>query len=103
MRSRSSRFWLSFHFADQLGNLDLDADNGCQHLIDIVLRGTGLRERPEDIPLLVEHFMGMLAPYLDVPRLKLDGRTLARMAAYDWPGNVRELKNFVERSLILGW
>ncbi len=62
-----------------------------------------LRERPEDISLLVEHFMGMLAPYLDVPRLKLDGRTLARMAAYDWPGNVRELKNFVERSLILGW
>ena len=62
-----------------------------------------LRERPEDLPLLVEHFTGLLAPYLDVPRLKLDSRTLARMAAYDWPGNVRELKNFVERSLILGW
>ncbi len=62
-----------------------------------------LRERPEDLPLLVEHFISQLAPYLDVPRLALDGRTLARMAAYDWPGNVRELKNFVERSLILGW
>jgi DNA-binding NtrC family response regulator len=62
-----------------------------------------LRERPEDLPLLIDHFMGQLAPYLDVPRLELDGRTLARLAAYDWPGNVRELRNFVERSLILGW
>ena len=62
-----------------------------------------LRERPEDLPPLVEHFISQLAPSLDVPRLALDGRTLARMAAYDWPGNVRELKNFVERSLILGW
>jgi len=62
-----------------------------------------LRERPEDLPLLIEHFIGQLAPYLDVPQLALDSRTLARMAAYDWPGNVRELRNFIERSLILGW
>jgi DNA-binding NtrC family response regulator len=62
-----------------------------------------LRERVEDIPVLVEHFIGLLAPYLGVPRLEPDERTLARMAAYDWPGNVRELKNLVERSLILGW
>lgn len=62
-----------------------------------------LRERVEDIPALLEHFIGLLAPYLGVPRLAPDGRTLARMAAYDWPGNVRELKNLVERSLILGW
>lgn len=62
-----------------------------------------LRERPEDLPLLVDYFMGQLVPCLDVPQLTLDSRTLARMAAYDWPGNVRELKNFIERSLILGW
>ena len=62
-----------------------------------------LHDRPEDLPLLIEHFISQLAPYLDVPRLALDARTLARMAAYEWPGNVRELKNFVERSLILGW
>ncbi|MDP3137510.1 MAG: sigma-54 dependent transcriptional regulator [Burkholderiaceae bacterium] len=67
------------------------------------VRLPSLRERPEDLPLLVEHFISQLAPYLDVPRLAPDSRTLARMAAYDWPGNVRELKNFVERSLILGW
>ncbi|MGE5946269.1 MAG: sigma-54-dependent transcriptional regulator [Betaproteobacteria bacterium] len=62
-----------------------------------------LRERPEDLPLLIDHFIGLIAPGLDVPRLAPDSRTLARMAAYDWPGNVRELKNFIERSLILGW
>jgi DNA-binding NtrC family response regulator len=62
-----------------------------------------LRERLEDLPLLVEHFISQLAPYLDVPRLALDSRSLARMTAYDWPGNVRELRNFIERSLILGW
>ncbi len=62
-----------------------------------------LRERPEDIPLLVEHFMAQLAPSLRVAALPLDARTLAKMTDYDWPGNVRELRNLVERSLILGW
>ncbi len=62
-----------------------------------------LRDRPEDIPLLVDHFMTLLTPNLGVPPLSLDPRTLARMADYDWPGNVRELRNLVERSLILGW
>ncbi len=62
-----------------------------------------LRERVDDIPLLVDHFMGQLAPALGVPPLALDPRTLARLADYDWPGNVRELRNLVERSLILGW
>ncbi len=62
-----------------------------------------LRERPEDIPLLVEHFMTQLSPSLGVPPLALDARSLARISDYDWPGNVRELRNLVERSLILGW
>ena len=62
-----------------------------------------LRDRPEDIPLLVRHFIGQLAPSLGLPPLGLDPRTQARMADYDWPGNVRELRNLVERSLILGW
>ncbi len=62
-----------------------------------------LRDRPDDIPLLVEHFMAQLTPALGVPPLDLDPRTAARLADYDWPGNVRELRNLVERSLILGW
>ncbi len=62
-----------------------------------------LRDRPEDIPALVAHFVATLAPPLGVPPIEPDRRTLARLVAYDWPGNVRELKNLVERSLILGW
>jgi len=62
-----------------------------------------LRERPDDIPLLLDHFLAQLTPHLGVPPLVPDARTLARLADYDWPGNVRELRNLVERSLILGW
>ena len=62
-----------------------------------------LRERPEDLPALIGHFVDQIGASLDEPRPALDSRTLARLMAYDWPGNVRELKNFVERSLILGW
>ena len=62
-----------------------------------------LRDRTEDIPLLIDHFIGLLATHLGVPRIAPDRRTLARLTAYDWPGNVRELKNLVERSLIMGW
>ena len=62
-----------------------------------------LRERPDDIELLARHFIGSMAQALNVPPLDLTPRALARMAAYDWPGNVRELRNFIERSLILGW
>jgi len=60
-----------------------------------------LRERREDIPGLVRHFVARAARKLGK---RLDGATpafLARAAAYDWPGNVRELENVVERAAIL--
>jgi DNA-binding NtrC family response regulator len=62
-----------------------------------------LRERPDDIALLARHFIARMAQALNVPPLDLTPRALARMTTYDWPGNVRELRNFIERSLILGW
>jgi DNA-binding NtrC family response regulator len=62
-----------------------------------------LRERTDDIEQLARHFVASMAQALNVPPLELTPRTLAWMAAYDWPGNVRELRNFIERSLILGW
>lgn len=61
-----------------------------------------LRERREDIPELVGHFIGLLAAQLGVARIQPDADAKRQMQAYDWPGNVRELRNFVERSLILG-
>jgi two-component system NtrC family response regulator len=61
-----------------------------------------LRDRPEDIERLAQHFMDTLSGSLGVAALPLDARSMARLREYRWPGNVRELKNFVERSLMLG-
>jgi DNA-binding NtrC family response regulator len=61
-----------------------------------------LRERPEDIPVLAEHFMRQLAGQLGVPPLPLGAEVLSRLRTYPWPGNARELRNLIERSLILG-
>lgn len=60
-----------------------------------------LRERPEDIPLLAEHFRRGFAEENEVSPPRIPEETLARMMEYDWPGNVRELEHFVERALIL--
>lgn len=62
-----------------------------------------LRERPEDIPELINHFTRQLAGQLGVPPVHPDAASLRRLQGYDWPGNVRELRNLVERSLIFGY
>lgn len=61
-----------------------------------------LRERCEDIPALVAHFIAMLSQRLGVAPLAVGPDIIEALRAYPWPGNVRELRNFVERSLILG-
>jgi transcriptional regulator with GAF, ATPase, and Fis domain len=60
-----------------------------------------LRERPGDIPLLVEHFMQKYAQSSGKMVSAADPRALAALAAYPWPGNVRELENVIERAMIL--
>ena len=60
-----------------------------------------LRTRPEDIPLLAEHFLRRHAERLQVPTPGLPRPLLPVLAAYSWPGNVRELENVLERALIL--
>lgn len=60
-----------------------------------------LRERPEDIPLLAEHFLEEVAKGRGVKAPRLDGKTIDRLTSHDWPGNVRELKNVVERAVLL--
>jgi DNA-binding NtrC family response regulator len=59
-----------------------------------------LRDRREDIPLLVDHFLKMFAEDMNLSKPALSGPALAALQAYDFPGNVRELKNIVEGSLI---
>ncbi|MBO0932335.1 sigma-54-dependent transcriptional regulator [Fibrella aquatilis] len=60
-----------------------------------------LRERKEDIPLLVRHFCQKHGPGMGRQIDVIPADVLATMAAYDWPGNIRELENVVERSLIM--
>ncbi|MBX3133469.1 MAG: sigma-54-dependent Fis family transcriptional regulator [Gemmatimonadaceae bacterium] len=60
-----------------------------------------LRERREDIPMLVQHFLDRLSVESGLPPRPVDPAAMERLAALDWPGNVRELRNTVERLLIL--
>jgi len=61
-----------------------------------------IRERPDDIPALAEHFSEMFARELGVAPLPFTREDMLTLQAYSWPGNVRELKNVIERSLLLG-
>ena len=60
-----------------------------------------LRERAEDIPLLVEYFVGRYANTAGKKIRHIGKGTLEFLKAYDWPGNIRELQNIVERAVIL--
>jgi formate hydrogenlyase transcriptional activator len=60
-----------------------------------------LRERREDIPLLVKHFVQKCARRMGKSITSIPKETMDALMAWEWPGNVRELENFVERSVIL--
>jgi len=60
-----------------------------------------LRERIEDIPLLVEYFVARYAKAAGKNIRNITKRTLEQLRAYQWPGNIRELQNVVERAVIL--
>ncbi len=60
-----------------------------------------LRDRKEDIPLLVKEFLAEFGAQYGRPRVEMNEDALATLKQYQWPGNVRELRNLVERVLIL--
>ena len=60
-----------------------------------------LRERPEDIPLLVNFFANKFAQQMKRPIDSVSKETMAALTSYHWPGNIRELQNLVERGVIL--
>jgi len=61
-----------------------------------------LRQRREDIPLLVEFFLNQMHQAKGLPRFEVSPEAMAVMMAYAWPGNVRELKNLLEQLVVLG-
>jgi formate hydrogenlyase transcriptional activator len=60
-----------------------------------------LRERREDIPALVAHFVEIYARRMDKQIEHISPETMSALVSFQWPGNIRELQNFIERSVIL--
>lgn len=70
--------------------------------LDVVrLRVPPLRERPKDVPLLLDHFLEHFRATLGKGVRTVNDEALERLVAYAWPGNVRELENVIERAVIL--
>jgi DNA-binding NtrC family response regulator len=90
-------------------NRDLEkmiADGGFRddlyyRLAVVAIRMPPLRERIDDIPLLVEHFVDKHGAKLSGPRPTIDRDVYSAFSLYAWPGNIRELENVVERALVL--
>jgi DNA-binding NtrC family response regulator len=61
-----------------------------------------LRERIEDIPLLVDHFINKYCTSMSRNIVTMDKNALKRLEQYDFPGNVRELENMIERAIVVG-
>ena len=67
----------------------------------ILVKLPPLRERKEDIPLLVQHFLDKFTKESGRPSMILTPEAMDRLMAYHWPGNVRELENVIERAVVL--
>jgi DNA-binding NtrC family response regulator len=61
-----------------------------------------LRDRKEEIPILLKHFMSRMAEKYARPPLSVSPALLQACQSYNWPGNLRELENFIKRYLVLG-
>jgi DNA-binding NtrC family response regulator len=60
-----------------------------------------LRDRKDDIPLLVDHFLVRYAAKNNRPILRIGRKVMEKLMSYDWPGNVRQLEHLIERAVIL--
>lgn len=67
----------------------------------ILIKVPALNDRKDDIPLLVEHFLGMICDEQGVAKKPIDAAAIKELQDYNWTGNIRELRNVVERLVIL--
>jgi two-component system response regulator AtoC len=72
-----------------------------QRLAVITINSPPLRERKEDVPLLVEHFLHKHRFTQGSPPARISEEALARLQQHDWPGNVRELEHTIQRAVVL--
>ena len=88
-------------------NLQQDVDQGrfradlFYRLNVVSLHVAPLRERAEDIPALIEHFLALYRQRFKRPALDLSAEARRQLETYSWPGNVRELRNYLERAAAL--
>jgi two-component system nitrogen regulation response regulator NtrX len=72
------------------------------HRLSVVpIKVPPLAERREDIPALVDYFMGQISQSTGLPKRRIGEDAMAVLQSHDWPGNVRQLRNNVERLMIL--
>jgi len=67
----------------------------------IEIRVPSLRERLDDLPLLVDYFLRKYEQKYNKPRLSLSGKALETLTNYHWPGNIRELKHMSEKAVVM--
>ncbi len=67
----------------------------------IIVHVPSLNERADDIPVLVQHFIGMVCDEYNIPHKKIDAKAIKLLQEVNWTGNIRELRNVVERLIIL--
>ena len=67
----------------------------------VPIRVPPLRERAEDVPLLVGHFLSRLSLSSGWPEMAIDKPAMNALQTYSWPGNIRELRNVLERAVLL--
>jgi UDP-3-O-acyl N-acetylglucosamine deacetylase len=76
------------------------SDEAMNILTQRVIRVPALRERPEDIPLLVRHFLAEASREFDKDIREVEGTALSRLSSHTWPGNIKELKILVEHTVM---
>jgi DNA-binding NtrC family response regulator len=86
---------------DQLGDESRFRQDLLFRLNTVEIELPPLRERREDVPLLVEHFLGFYSKKYGKPARAVPADVMAQLQAYDWPGNVRALRHAAERAVIL--
>lgn len=88
-------------------NLEEEVDSGrfredlFYRLSVVQIHLPALRERKEDIPLLIDHLLASLSAKRNVPAPNISTEARQLLCAYNWPGNIRELKNIIDRLVIL--
>jgi two-component system, NtrC family, response regulator HydG len=86
---------------EQLANEDRFRQDLLYRINTVEISLPPLRERREDVPLLLEHFIALYAQKYNMPAKRLSAAALDKLVAHAWPGNVRALRHAVERAVIL--